>query len=230
MPTTLTREQLRDGARQLCDCVNDGHITDAEANGWINDAIRELWRDKSVVEPDIFLVRTTISTTAGTQSYTLPSDFQAIRRIDRVDGGNRYMLTEADPLLELDFSNLTSTGWSVQYRVMGGGIAQASTLLYLLPDPGTTSYDVWYVQSPQALGSDDAVLDVTHGEDRYVMHAVAARMARKQQDDATPFVQEQMLARDSIMQIVRRRDSGRPKRITDIRSQRLHNRRRYPAP
>ncbi len=230
MPTTMSRQQLRDGARELADCVDDPHISDAVANGWINDSIRELWRDKSVVEPDIFLVRTTIATTAGIQSYALPDDFQAIRRIDRVDGNSRYMLTEADPLMALDFSGVGSFQWDVQYRVMGGGIDQSGTLLYLLPDPGTGSYDVWYVQSPQALEADDDVLDVTHGEDRYVMNAVAARMARKQQDDAAPFVQEQMLARDSIMQIVRRRDAGRPKRIVDIRSQRLTNRRKYPAP
>lgn len=228
MATLRTRAQLRSGARALADAENDRNVGDTLLNGWIDDAIRELWRAKVDVDPDTYAIRTAIATTSGTQSYSLPSDFMQIRRVDRVTGTNTYdMIVEAPPLLELDFNN-TNSGEALQYRVMGGG-ALGLPLLWLLPDPGTASYAVWYAQSPQPLAADGTNLDCTHGEDRYVQSAVAARIAKRQDRDPIPHLTEQAEALASMKTSIAKRSSGRPKRITDTRSQQTGFR-KYPRP
>src|SRR5678809_589370 len=143
MPSVRTLAQLRSGTLRRCNCENDPNAEDV-VDDCINDAVREVWGYKFEWNPDVFAIRSTIAATAGTQAYDLPADFGSLRRVDWVDGTDRIMLTEAPPLLEADFS---ATGnWmdgSVQYRVMGGGIAGADTQLYLLPDPGTETYEIW---------------------------------------------------------------------------------------
>lgn len=236
MPTTQTRLQLATGSRALADAANDRNVTETLVNQWIDDAVRELWRVKVGVDPDSYAVRATISTTAGTPSYALPADFMQVRRLDRLNGNQTIPINEAPPLLELDFASAGSPGSydDLAYRVIGGGIAGiaapfvGANNLWILPDPGTATYYLWYVQSPQGLTGDASLLDCTHGEDIYVMSTVAAKIAERQQKESGMFRSEQERAKQAIIQANARRATGRPKRITDTRSQ--LGWRKYPRP
>lgn len=237
MPTTQTRLQLATGGRNLADAVGDRNISDPLVNQWVDDAVRELWRVKVSIDPDTYAVRSTIDTVAGTPSYALPADFMQVRRLDRViSAGQVSPVIEAPPLLELDFSSQGSPGNydELMFRVIGGGLAgigapfAGANNLWILPDPGSSTYQLWYVQSPQGLELDASLLDCTHGEDIYVMATVAAKIAERQQKESGQFRSEQERARQAIIQANARRSTGRSKRITDTRSQ--LGWRRFPRP
>lgn len=218
---TRTLLELRTGARQLADCVNDANIPDAMATDWVNDEIADLWEEVFAADPDRFVAMVTIATTSGTRAYDVPDDFMSIRRIDWLNGGTRIPIEPA-PLLEMDTSTDvggTSPG-RVVYRVMGGGLDGSTAQLYLFPDPGTSTYEMWYVTAPALLSGDTDVYDGVAGWERFVMYGVASKMLERQERDSTPFRMEKERARKSIQTMARRRDSGRAKRITDVRSQR----------
>ena len=213
--------QLRTGARQLADCVGDANIPDAMVTDWVNDEIADLWEEVFAADPDRYVTVVTIATTSGDRSYDLPDDFMSIRRVDWLNGDARIPIEPA-PLLELNTS--TDTGGTspglVQYRVMGGGLDGSGTQLWLLPDPGTSTYEVWYVTAPALLAADGDELDGVAGWERFVMYGAAAKMLERQERDAMPFRAEKERARKSIQTMARRRDSGRAKKITDIRTMR----------
>src|SRR5688500_500539 len=86
MARTRTRAQIMASARALADQVGITRNTDAVLAYQINQLIAQLWGMLVAVDPDRFLVATTISTTAGTKSYTLPAAFMSMRRVAKVVG------------------------------------------------------------------------------------------------------------------------------------------------
>lgn len=226
MPLTRTRAVLRSRSREIADAENDRNIGDTLLNGWIDDAVAEVWRLKVNIDGDTYAVRTTLSTSAGTQNVSLPADFMLLRRLDKQEGSTLRQLVDAPPLLELDFTN--TRGEAQFYRVIGGGAAGASSL-WILPDPGTATYVLWYIQSPQALANDAATMDCTYGEDEYITNTVATKIANRQDRDPMPYARRAAAALESIATTLRKRATGRPTRITDVRFTRTTHR-RYPLP
>lgn len=207
-------------------------ISDADLTAWVNDALRELWGAKSQENPDAFALMATLSTTAGTQSYQLEDDFASMLRIDRVVSGTRQPIYEAPPLLELELS--TDTGVvspaTLQYRIMGGGIAGAGTRILLVPDPGTYTYEYWYMQAPQRLVDDDDEVEITYGEDTYLHYSVASRIMERQYLDSAPFRLEQQRALASLKQLVAKRNDRSPRIVQTRTARRYGATRRYPSP
>lgn len=232
MPATTTLSALRSAARRLTNTEYAVSISDADLTAWVNDALRELWGAKASSWPDIFSIRDSISTTAGTQLYDLPDDFMALLRIDRVVGSRREQVLEAPPLLELELSTdlgVTPIGL-LQYRIVGGGISGSTTQLLLTPDPGTYTYEIWYTQAPQRVSLPADEVEITYGEDAYLHYAVAARIMERQMLDSTPFRLEQQRALASLVELVKTRNV-RTRRVVQTRTMRRFGAvRRYPAP
>lgn len=232
MPATTTLAALRSAARRLTNTEYAVSIGDADLTAWVNDALRELWGAKSQANPDVFAVMDTLSTTAGTQSYPLADDFASMLRIDRVLSGTRQPIYEAPPLLELELS--TDTGVTspamLQYRLMGGGIDGAALRILLVPDPGTYTYEYWYLQAPQRLAADDDAVEITYGEDSYLHYAVASRIMERQYLDSSPFRLEQQRALASLTQLVAKRNDRSPRVVQTRTARRYGPTRRYPSP
>lgn len=229
MPSTITRLQMETRARRKSDTVDDAHIEDDHLHDECNDLIAQVWREILVVDPDRLVTMTTLSTTAGTFAYTLPSDFMSIRRLDWVDGTQRRTIEPA-PMLELDMSSAgNGNQGDVVYRLIGGGQSGTTERIHLRPDPGTTTYELWYAIAPPVLSTDGATLDCRFGEHAYVIAGLAAFCMERQQDDSSPFRREQGAALEHVRTMARRRDVGRAKKITDVRSMR-DGIRRYPRP
>lgn len=231
MPAVQTLAQIRTGVLRRGNFEGDPNVEDV-VDETIADAVREMWGYKAEENPDLLLVLDTISATTGTQAYDLPDDFGQLRRLDRVDGDDRILVVEAPPLLEVDFSQTgaSTSADFVQYRLIGGGIDGSTAQLYLTPDPGTWTYELWYVQAPQVLAADDDELDITFGEGRLVQAIATAQLCERQDRDATPHRAEQGRALECCKRLWRKRDAGRPRRITDIRSQAAAPRGRHPRP
>lgn len=233
MPTTRTFLQLRTGVLRRTNCESDPNATDVVADV-VNAAIRKMWSYKVEANASLLTVATpqNITATAGTQSYTLPAGFGHLVRLDRVEGTDRVQILEAPMMLEADFSRPGSGGTDlVQYRVIGGGVDGSAARLYLMPDPGTYTYELWYVQSPQSLSADGDTLDVTYGEEDYVEARAAAELCERQERPSDVHRRLEFEALQCCKRLWRTRDKGRLNRVIDVRTQaRLAGRRRYPRP
>jgi hypothetical protein len=231
MPATRTRLQLKTRARYLADATEDANIDETDLDDALNDLIAELHGKVFDVDPDRLLVASpySLATTQGTRSYDLPEDFIAIRRVDFVDGDNRVPLVDAAALLEMDFSD-NSSGWggASQYRVMSSGPAGDEVQLWLTPDPGTETYEIYYVLGPPVLSADDDVLDVGIAWQRYITQGLAAEIRERQETDSSPHRREQQLALDDVLRQARKRDAGRARRPIDVRWGTTNMRRRVP--
>src|ERR1044072_8760952 len=86
---TVTLAQLRTRAKRKADLENSSFISDAEWNDYINEAYQE-WYDVLVATfQDYFITEDTFATTAGTDTYNLPSDFYKLVSLDLLTG-TRY--------------------------------------------------------------------------------------------------------------------------------------------
>ncbi len=230
MARTRTFAALRSEALALADCGNDPHILEAyDADGtgtvdlaalWVNQGIAELWRKLVHVDPDRYVVRTTQATVVGTSAYNLPAGFMAIRRVDLIVGTNRipidrWELQEA-PYYSQD-QTLGANGYRTRYRVMGQGIAGATTQIWFDPDPGANTFAIWYVVAPILLVADGDTFDGVAGFEDWVVAYAALRMCQRQETDATPIMAEMARIESSIVATASSRDQGRAPRIADVR-------------
>lgn len=217
---TLT--QLLTEVRALTDTVGDPHVTDAQLTVWINQGIAELWRKLATVSPDRYAVAETISTTAGTDGYALEDDFMSIYRVCRMQGTTRIPLEEFSvvgiPYIAPDPS---VAGQLPQYRVMGGGIDGSTTMIYFDPDPGTNTYEYWYIQAPQLLAAGGDTFDGVAGYEDWVVLFTALRLFIRQQDpEQASIMAEMQRIEANIAASAARRDVGRAARIVDVRPRR----------
>lgn len=241
MSTTRTLAQLRFGVLRRADLENDANVTVVDASGAspvtnsINASVRKMWSYKVQANASLLMAATpaNISAVTGTQAYTLPAAFGQLVRLDRVEGTDRITVTEAAPMLELvlDQTGANTPPDLVQYRVIGGGIDGSAARLYLVPDPGTYTYELWYVQSPQSLVADGDLLDTTYGEEDYVEARAAAELCERQDRDSSAHRRNEAEALQCCQALWRTRDKGRPNRVIDVRTQsQWASRRRYPRP
>lgn len=212
-----TLAELAADVRGLTDTVNDPHISATLATTWINQGIAELWRKLVKAYPDRYVLRASLSTTAGTAEYDLEEDFMAIRRVDLVQGTQRiavepFALQEA-PI----YSGDTRGGGRTRYRVIGQGIEGDLTQIMFDPDPGTNTYDIWYVQAPQLLAADGDVLDGVAGFEDWVVCFAALRICTRQETDPSAVMAEMARVEASIVATAADRDVGRAPRIADVR-------------
>jgi hypothetical protein len=234
MPTTRTLAQLRAGVLRRANLENDPNAEDVVDDA-INASVRKMWSYKVEENAALLTVATpqSITATTGTQSYALPAGFGQLVRLDRVDGTDRVQVLEAPMMLEADFSRTGSATSAdfVQYRVIGGGIDGSAARLFLLPDPGTFTYELWYVQSPQTLVGDGALLDVTYGEEDYVEARTAAELCERQDRPSDVHRRLEAESLQCCKRLWRTRDKGRPNRVINVRDAALMaGRRRHPRP
>lgn len=223
MARTKTRDEIALMARRMADCVGDEHIDDAEVVDWINQDIAELWDMLVVPDPDRYSITASIATTAGTLAEDLPADFYQIRAVDRVEGDDRipiepWTLQERERHRGSAFFSHWIGYEPVHYRVMGQGIDGELAQIHFLPDPGTATYEIRYVQAPQLLAAGDDVFDGVAGWEEWVVLSVAIRMLLKQDRDSSGLERQRARVEDRIKHMAGMRDAGSAPQIADTRN------------
>lgn len=226
-----TLAELDAEARALADTVNDAHISTAQGYRWINQGVAELWRKLVVAYPDRYLVGpVSFTTTAGTARYLLSTilddddpettgdeDFMAIRRLDLIQG-TRRIAVEPFGMQEPPYHNSDSRGGGrTRYRVIAQGIDGTGSAIYFDPDPGSNTYELWYIQAPQILVATGDSFDGVAGFEDWVVCFAAMRMCIRQETDPTPIMAEMQRIESSITAAAANRDVGRAPRIADVR-------------
>lgn len=222
MSRTRTREQIRDQALILADAVGDEHATGA-ANVYVNALIDQsaaLLQDMLAArDPDRYLVRATITTTAGTLEYTLPAAFKKIVRVDwRPTSGARYRL-EPYEITDMHEGDVLTDAYPMQarYRVLYSGTDGTGVRLVFDRQPPLPTVEVWYVAAPTVFASDAATIDGVSGWESWIVWDVVASLQIRAQEDPSAAMAERARIEAQIKASASSRDAGRPKRVSDTR-------------
>lgn len=216
---TRTRLQIRDGARARADMVGNDNVSDTQANYQIDQALARLWGILTRASPTRYLSSSTISATAGTLEYAVPSDFMAVYAVDlEVSSTERYPV---DPFNfnERSFGQLTAyPGFgpvTTRYQILYQGLAGTAARLVFDVDPGTRTYRLWYIQNPQLLTSDASTFDGVAGWEDWIELTVAIFMLTKTERPSDDLKIERQKVEAEILAGAPIRDSGRASTIQD---------------
>lgn len=236
MPRTRTLAELRSDSRQLADQENSTFISDAELNRYVNQSMAELWQLLVSADQDRYLSETDIVTTTGTERYTLPADFLAVRFVRRMQSlspPNEWgILIREFPLQEVDrhswpwYGGTNGAYTNVRYRVISQGVDGADTRIWFRPDPGNYTYRVYYVSSPPELVNDADEFDGVAGWEEWVALDAAIKMMQKEESDPSILMAQRQRVEDRIKVSAGSRDMSGTSSIALTRRRR--SRLRYP--
>lgn len=170
---SVTLLQIRTDARRDADMpgADVGVASDADYNGWINDAYRELYQ--MLVERRIGHFQTleqAFVTDGLTEVLALPATFLDLVGVDYQVSAEQYK--DLKPLDERDVCRQPKTGaLATWYRLDGPD----RLVLYPRPPIGQT-YRLRYIRTPAVLAANGDTIDGVIGYERFIV-AHAAYMA-----------------------------------------------------
>ncbi len=216
MANSVTLSDLRTQALDLSDLTNSASPVTARVTDYVNAALGELWDILTTSFEDYVRSTSTITISAGTSAYSLPSDFYKAIKVFSAVGDDRYRLErfsldEYDTISDPYAGSVTSTS-SLRYRIMGNQILFA-------PMPASSgSVELWYVpQLTKLSGDSDTVhVSIPVGWEDFVALAAAVRLRIRDQQDASQLQALKQEARARILAAAEDRDTGEPQRITDV--------------
>lgn len=234
----MSLAQIRLSAQQRADRVNSQFVTLPEWNGYINQAMFELY-DLLITSYEDYFVATPAQFTAdGTQylfplpdgltTFTNPSGssyvadpFYKLLGIDLgLNSANNAWVT-VDKFMFVDrnrfvYPNTSSTIYGVfnlQYRLMGSNVE-------FIPTPCAGSIlRMWYIpRLPELLQDTDITTSGISGWIEYVIVRAAIYALGKEESDTSGLERQLLFLKDRIEASSVNRDAGRPDRISDVRT------------
>lgn len=207
-------------------------VSDAEVDRNVNLGLAQLWHLLVDVDADRHVTSTEISTSGGTLEYALPSDFAALRSVERLQGSgseigypvDRYNLGEghahgAYPVF--------ADGDFIRYTLRGQGVDGADTRLRFNVDPGQRYFRVWYIQHPVELTADDDTFDGVAGWEEIAVCWAAEQLLIKEESDPSALMARRMQIEKQVRAVSSQRDAGRAPRIVKRRGRRRARGRTY---
>lgn len=166
----MTPQQIEDAARRKYNSVGSSFYSQAEIWDLIYQAECEIATETKMLEG----VSTSLTTTAGTQSYAYPTGVSEIKRVE-VDGQKlkRIDFREDDALTLLN-ADTTEQGTSLYYY-------DWNKTIYLRPIPSTSSLTIkiYYYKEPALVTSASQTLEVPAIFHMCIVDYVTAEMAAK---------------------------------------------------
>jgi len=225
MSSTRNLANIRDAVRFHADIVGSDFASDGQLDYEIDQSAKALQAMLTRADPDRFVGTSTISTTAGTKTYSLPSDFLVARVLWLVDGENRwridrYTLAEAYDYVWPYGTSLNLPYGHVRYRLMGGGMDGSTAEIWFEPDPGTNSFELVYAKAPELFTGDADTIDGIAGFEDWIVYDVAAKVLEKEDNLETAQIKTarkaEVEARISLL--APDRDMGQPDQVQDLRA------------
>jgi hypothetical protein len=164
-----SRSDLRTGARRRADMETDPLVDDTELNGYINDAIRELYAIITSTFEDAYLASNQFIVSAGNFVQNVPTGFWKARGLDRLEG-SRFI-----PVKVFSFRERNRDEGRVRWRV--------DASIRLSPeDRAAGTYRFWYYPIAPQLATDGATLDAIMDEwSQWIeIHAAIACLTKAQ--------------------------------------------------
>ena len=192
MSYTLTLAQIRTAAQRRSDMVNSQFVSTAEWTEIINRNLGRFYDILTETHPHEFYEGTSsITTTSGVSTYSLPSDFYRILMVEYISGNYRFPV---EPF------NRYTRPFLTRYAV-----------------PAGRQFTVYYVPRMTVLANDSDTFDfIQPGWDDYVIAGSAADALQKEESDNGPQRAVQEEARQRIVKLSNKRNDGLPDVIPNV--------------
>jgi len=183
MSDTLTNFRAR--IRRRLDETTARFWLDADLDAWINEGARDIARRSEVLQ-----ATTTINSTSGTQSYSLPTNVHRIHRVEWSRDGSTG--SSIQTLEYRDFNSMDGVWWSQQktsrgdpyWFTMWGFPPSLNMIVYPTPDVSVTAgFNVYYYRIPTTATNGSDTVEVPAGWDDLVDEYCEYMAMRK---DANP--------------------------------------------
>jgi hypothetical protein len=165
-----TLAEVRTQIRDRLDEAAARYWTNAQIDSWINEATRDVARRAEVLQ-----TTSTITTIAGTQEYSMPSDVVRVHRVEHHSGD------AVTPLEYRDFNNMDAVWGTGQKQTtntrpywysLWGYPPNLKVVLFPIPALSDDTIKVFYYRMPAAISGDSTTVPVPQGwEDLVVMYA-----------------------------------------------------------
>lgn len=180
----MNRSEIRALARFWLNEASEGFFRDSDLNVLINVSNQKLNTLVAALKEDYFTTSVTFPTVSGTKSYTLPTDFRALRRIEHYnasDPGDIQKISKWHfPNSELgDDWPFTASGRPTQYIIRGTQLD-----LYPIPDAVYT-LRLYYDQRKANLTGDAEIPSSPLDFHDMIALDVAVLARQKNQEDAS---------------------------------------------
>lgn len=223
MARSRTLAQLRTEVEQRADLPTSStsgtRFIESELNRYINQSIRRFVGFLIAnYSESYFRSSSTIAVSAGTRTYSLPSDFfQLISLVVTIDGNRTHLERSQNEQQDIDVNNVGWQQGTPKYRLLSSTVAfdptpQASytvtinyhSLYFCYSSGGTAQSD---------LSADADYLDGFNGWEEWVINDAAIKCKLKDEES----IVELQAVNDRIEQEIRKaaahRDAGRPPRV-----------------
>ena len=196
---------------------NSTFVTDAEITEYLNQELAELWSrlTQGGGQPH-YRSLSTISVTAGTSLYALPSDFWILQGVEAtIDNITGPLM----PFMPLERGLLsTASPWGtlspVRYRLQAGNIE-------FLPSSWTFSARVYYTQASPRLSAGSDTFDGFNGYEVAAIYGVCATLQAKEETDPSFYSAQRERIYNHIESLSGQRDMSATERVQDVISNSL---------
>jgi len=192
--------------------VNSQFASDAEITKLINVAYARLHNIFVGKYEDYTVTNATIPLVAGTNTYTLPTDFFKERQFNYVSGGTttpmrRFAFGQYGPM-----RSVGAGGGDLQFRILNGNT------LYVAPTPSTGSIEIWYVPqcTPLVLDTDTLATFIPYGAEEYIIYDVAINLALKEESDISALVAMKRDFERELEAMMMNRNISYPDKVADV--------------
>lgn len=210
MAQTVTVSSLVASVRQRANMEKTQFVTDTEIIGYLSNAFRKFYNIVTTTYENYY-VKTHDEALTTADTYPLPADFFKLLGVDLVDGSGATFTLRP---FELNERNRIVNSWigkPVRYILEGSN-------LRVLPKPnaGGQTLRLYYVPAPPTLTSGADEVDVHNGFDEYLVLDAAIRCLVKEESDTAVLERERAYVENQILESMRGRDSGFPRKVTDL--------------
>lgn len=211
MADVINVSDLIVSARRRANMENTQFVTDAEVITYLDQANRKFYNLLVTEFENWFVSDTTFPTVDGQKEYDLPTDFYKLLGVDLEDASGRAFTLRPFELNERNRIVHTWIGKPVRYILKGSKIVLVPT-----PSGAAQTIRLLYVPSPVAITSSAQTIEVFNGFDEYIALDAAIRMLMKEESDTALLERERAYMEQQIIDLMRGRDAGFPKRVTDL--------------
>lgn len=218
MSGSVTLLQLRTSAKDRANMEKSTLITEPQWNEYINKSKDSLYDLLISAYSDEYYVKTppyTLTTTSGTNSYALPSDFYKCISVTLVSGGD-YI-----PLNKFSYQRRNRDNYypfrriaRYDYRISGNNI-----LFDPIPYDNAT-IELNYIPLATNLAADGDSLLGFNGWEEFIILEVAIKALRKEESDTRDLERDLMRITKRLEEMADSRDIGQPAKIIDTSSRR----------
>ena len=210
MALNVTLAYLKEQVRARADQQNSQFIKDAELVDFINGSASALY-DKLVEQAENYYVTSqTIPIIAGTNEYTLPSNFYKVLGVDYLVNNKPVPMSRFNFRDRHLYNYLDARPEIVRYGIWG------NQLVFKPQAPQIATVVIWYVPSITKLVNDADLLDGVNGWEEYIILDAAIKCMIKEESDPSALMAQLQMVKDRIATMSKDRDQGEPQKTTDI--------------